>query len=182
MACVTSKEDLLRRMRERVPHPATARELLRQLKIPRDERVAFKRNLRALVNDGALIQIKGNRYGLPDRMDLVVGKLEGHQSGVGFVTPERPIEGLKRDIFVAAHNLTEALHGDRVVVRIERYAKDGRAEGRIVQVLERATATVVGRFEIDHSGLAFVTPFDKRLTTDIVIPETKAATPSRDRW
>ncbi len=168
-------------MRERVQHPATPRELLSELRIPREERVAFKRNLRNLVNDGALIQIKGNRYGLPDRMDLVVGKLDGHSSGIGFVAPERPIEGLKKDIVVPAHNLKEALHGDRVVVRIERYREDGRAEGRIVQVLERGTSTVVGRYEVDASGLGFVAPFDKRLTADIVIArnETNDAEPGQ---
>ena len=160
-------------MQQRVPHPATARELLRELRIPRDERNLFKRNLRNLVNDGSLIQIKGNRYGLPDRMDLVVGKLDGHPSGFGFVAPERPIEGLTRDIYVAQHNLREALHGDRVVVRIERYREDGRAEGKVVQVLERAATTVVGRYEVDSSGLGFVAPFDKRLTTDIQIPRTE---------
>jgi ribonuclease R len=168
-------------MRQRVQHPATARELLSELRIPREERPAFKRNLRHLVNDGSLIQIKGNRYGLPDRMDLVVGKLDGHPSGFGFVAPERPIEGLTRDIYVAQHNLAEALHGDRVVVRIERYREDGRAEGKIVQVLERATTTVVGRYEVDSSGLGFVAPFDKRLSTDIQIPrtETKDAEPGQ---
>jgi len=157
-------------MRQRVPHPATPRELLRVLKIPRDERTSFKRNLRSLVSDGALVEIKGNRYGLPDRMDLVVGKLDGHPSGFGFVTPERPIEGLTRDIYVAEHNMKEAMHGDRVVVRIERYREDGRAEGQIVQVLERASTSVVGRYVVDTSGLGFVTPFDKRLSTDIQIP------------
>ncbi|HEX4915160.1 MAG TPA: hypothetical protein VFV51_14440, partial [Vicinamibacterales bacterium] len=174
-----TKEDLLRRMRESVPHPATPRELLRVLRIPRDERVAFKRNLRNLVNDGSLIEIKGNRVGLPDRMDLVVGKLDGHASGIGFVAPERPVEGLKKDIYIAAHNMKEGLHGDRVVVRIERYREDGRAEGKIVQVLERGATTVVGRFEVDASGLGFVAPFDKRLTMDIVIPrgETRDAEP-----
>ena len=157
-------------MRQRVPHPATSRELLRVLKIPRDERTGFKRNLSTLVNDGALIEIKGNRYGLPDRMDLVVGKLDGHPSGFGFVAPERPVEGLTRDIYVAEHNLREAMHGDRVVVRIERYREDGRAEGQIVQVLERAATTVVGRYAVDANGLGFVTPFDRRLTADIQIP------------
>ena len=39
------------------------------------------------------------------------------------------------------------MHGDRVVVRIERYREDGRAEGHIVQVLERAATTVVGRYD-----------------------------------
>src|SRR5688572_16474426 len=166
-------------MRQRVPHPATPRELLRELKIPRDERTSFRRNLRHLVNDGSLIQIKGNRYGLPDRMDLVVGKLDGHPSGFGFVAPERPVEGLTRDIYVAEHNMKEAMHGDRVVVRIERYREDGAAEGNIVQVLERAATTVVGRYVVDPSGLGFVTPFDKRINADIQIPrgETLDAEP-----
>ena len=168
-------------MRQKVPHPATPREILRVLKIPRDERAGLKRNLRGLVNDGALIQIKGDRYGLPDRMDLVVGKLDGHPSGFGFVAPEKPVEGLTRDIYVPEHAMQEAMHGDRVVVRIERYREDGRAEGRIVQVLERAASTVVGRYEVDRSGLGFVAPFDKRLTTDIQIPrtETKDAEPGQ---
>jgi ribonuclease R len=164
-------------MRERVPHPATARELLRSLRIPRDQRTSFTRNLKHLVSDGSLIHIKGNRYGLPDRMDLVVGKLDGHPSGFGFVAPERPVEGLSRDIYVAEHNMKEAMHGDRVVVRIERYREDGRAEGNIVQVLERASTSVVGRYVVDASGLGFVTPFDKRLTADIQIArdETREA-------
>ena len=161
-------------MQQRVPHPATPRELQRALRIPRDERTSFERNLRALVTDGALIQITGNRYGLPARMDLVVGKVDGHPSGFGFVRPERPVEGLTRDIYVAQHNLKEAMHGDKVVMRIERYREDGRAEGKVVQLLERAATTVVGRYEIDSSGLGVVTPFDKRVTADIVIPRGEA--------
>ena len=176
-----SKDELLRQMRARIPHPAVARELMRVLKVSREDRAAFKRLLKALVNDGSLILIKGNRYGLPDRMDLVVGRLEGHPSGFGFVVPERRIEGVVRDIFVAAPNLQEALHGDRVVVRIERHRDDGRAEGRIVQVLERAASTIVGRFDLDPAGLGFVTPFDKRLVMDVQIPrdETRGAEPGQ---
>ena len=157
-------------MQAKVPHPATSRELLRVLHIPRDQRVAFKRALRSLLADGKLVEISGKRYGLPDRMDLVVGKLDGHPSGFGFVAPERPIEGLNRDIFVAQHNLKGALHGDRVVVRIERHREDGRAEGRIVEILDRGAQIVVGRFDVEGSGLGFVQPFDKRLSSDIQIP------------
>ena len=164
-----SREDLLRQMRAEVHHPATARELMRLLRIDRDERAAVKRHLRSLVADGSLVLVRGNRYGLADRMDLVVGRLEGHPSGFGFVTPERTPEGLQGDIFVAAPNLGEALHGDRVVVRIERHRADGRAEGRIVQVLERRAQTIVGRFDLDEAGLGFVVPFDRRLTADVQV-------------
>jgi ribonuclease R len=165
-----SRDQLLRQIREHVHHPATARELIRVLDIPREERTTFKRHLKSLVSEGALVLVRGTRYGLADRMDLIVGRLEAHPSGYGFVTPERPIEHLKGDVYVAAANVKEALHGDRVVVRLERHRADGRVEGRIVQILERRNETVVGRFEADDSGLTFVQPFDKRVLTDIHIP------------
>ena len=149
------------------------------LRIHKSQRATIKRLLRQLVEDGALVQVRGNRFGLPDQMDLVVGRLEGHASGFAFVTPERRIEGMKGDIYVASPNLKEALHGDRVVVRVERHRDDGRVEGRVVQVLERRNQTVVGRFERDSSGLSYVVPFDRRVATDIQVPrgETRDAEP-----
>jgi ribonuclease R len=168
------RDQLLRAMRERVHHPATARELVRVLKIPREERAALKRTLRSLVADGTLVEVRGNRYGLADRMDLLVGRLEAHPSGYAFVTPERPIEGAKGDIYIAAANAKEALHGDRVLVRIEQHRADGRVEGRIVRVLERRAETMVGRYEIDAAGMSYVTPFDRRVTIDIHIPRGDA--------
>jgi ribonuclease R len=166
-------------MREQVHHPATARELIRTLKIPREERVAFKRHLKSLVADGALVVVRGNRYGLADRMDLIVGRLQSHPQGFGFVTPERPLEDAKGDVFIAAPNFKEALHGDRVVVRIEAHRADGRVEGRIVQILERRSQTIVGRYDVDDSGLGFVVPFDRRVLTDVYVPrgETREAEP-----
>jgi ribonuclease R len=165
-----SRDQLLRDIREKVHHPATARELVRVLDIPREERTTFKRQLKSLVSEGALVLVRGTRYGLADRMDLIVGRLEAHPSGYGFVTPERHVDDVKGDVFVAAPNLDEALHGDRVVVRIERHRADGRAEGRIVQILERRNETIVGRFVVDDSGLTFVQPFDKRVLVDVHIP------------
>ena len=170
-----SRDQLLRQIRELVHHPATARELMRLLDVAREERTTFKRQLKSLVGEGALVLVRGNRYGLADRMDLVVGRLDAHPSGYGFVTPERPIDGVKGDVYISAANLQEALHGDRVVVRIERHRDDGRAEGRIVQVLERRHETLVGRFVADDSGLMYVQPFDKRVLTDIHIPRGQEA-------
>ena len=74
------------------------------------------------------------------------------------------------DLYIAGPNLEDAMHGDRVVVRIERVRDGGRAEGKIVRVLERNASTVVGRFVVDPSGLSFVTPFDRKLTSDIQVP------------
>ncbi|HXH25179.1 MAG TPA: ribonuclease R [Vicinamibacterales bacterium] len=165
-----SRDDLLRVIRDRVHHPATARELAQLLRLPRTERAAFKRQLKALVAAGELIQIRGNRFGLPDRMDLVVGRLHTNPAGYGFVVPEHTAPGERpRDIFIAAANLLEAMHGDRVVARIERHTDKG-PEGRIIRILERSQATIVGRFDIDADGLGYVVPFDRRLLTDVHVP------------
>jgi ribonuclease R len=173
-----SREQLLSQFRDRVDHPATAKELLQLLRIPREDRATVRRHLRLLVESGDLIKIRGNRFGLADRMDLVVGRLQTHPRGFGFVTPDTGRGDVQPDVYVSSANLKEALHGDRVVLRIERQQAD-RMEGRVIRILERANASVVGRFDLDESGLGFVVPFDKRLLTDVQVPPADArnATP-----
>ncbi|MBI4477036.1 MAG: ribonuclease R, partial [Acidobacteria bacterium] len=163
-----TREQLLDLIREKVHHPASARELMQVLRIPREERVAFKRQLKGLVSGGDLIQIRGNRFGLADKMDLVVGRLQTHPNGFGFVVPERPADG--GDVFVASANLKDAVHGDRVLARVEHRRDDGRVEGRIVRILERGNARLVGRYEADQQGFGYVVPFDRRILHDVQIP------------
>ena len=167
-----SREQLLSQIRDRVQHPATAKELLQLLRIPRQDRATVRRHLKSLVESGDLIKIRGNRFGLADRMDLVVGRLQTHPRGFGFVTPDTGRDA-QPDVYVSSANLKEALHGDRVVVRIERQQAD-RMEGRVIRILERANASMVGRFDRDESGLGFVVPFDKRLLTDVQVPPADA--------
>ena len=161
--------DVLQFIRDRVHHPASARELAQLLRIPRDERAAFRRQLKALVAAGELLQVRGNRFGVPDKMDVVVGRLTTNPRGFGFVVPEHVDGGERKDVFIAGTNLLEAMHGDRVVARVERDTLKG-LEGRIIRILERGHATVVGRFELDAGGLGYVVPFDKRVLTDIHVP------------
>ncbi|HKC55249.1 MAG TPA: ribonuclease R family protein, partial [Vicinamibacterales bacterium] len=166
-----STDQILSFFKERVHHPASARELARLLHVPRDERVAFKRDLKRLAASGQLAQVRGNRYALPDAGDLVAGRLQANPAGFGFVVPE-DVE--REDIYIAAANLTEAMHGDRVLVRVERQTPRG-FEGAIVRILERAHDTVVGRYETDAGGLAYVVPFDRRITADIHIPSGQSS-------
>ena len=107
---MTDTRDLLRLIRDRVPHPATARELTQVLRIPREDRNTFKRQLKSLVASGELLQIRGNRFGLPEKMDLVVGRLQTNPGGFGFVVAEHSPDGERQDIYIAASNLTEAMH------------------------------------------------------------------------
>jgi ribonuclease R len=167
---VLNSEQLLTLIRDKVNHPATPRELLQRLAIPREQRATVRRLLKELVSAGELIETRGNRYGLPDLMNLVVGRVETNPRGFGFVVPDRAIDGTSGDIFIAGSNLNQAVHGDRVVARIE-HARGDRVEGRIVRILERGSSRIVGRYDVDESGMGFLVPFDRRVIVDVLIPE-----------
>jgi ribonuclease R len=102
--------------------------------------------------------------------------LIGHRDGYGFVVPDAPLAGTDLDIFIPHDGIGSALHGDRVEVHVQRSAKgfkgEGRMEGRVIQVTERAQMTVVGQF---HSSprYNYVMPFDQRIPFEIVIPRGK---------
>src|SRR6476620_126662 len=102
-----NREQILKLMRDKVTHPATPRELLRALRIPQEERATFRRLLKTLVASGELVQTKGDRIGLPDKMDLVVGRLQTHSGGFGFVVPDKA-GGSMPDVYVSAGNIKEA--------------------------------------------------------------------------
>jgi ribonuclease R len=118
------------------------REVLRRLGLQREQRQEAREYLKGLVEKGQIVRIRGNRYGLPSKMNLVVGRVKAHPDGYAFVIPEA--EG-EKDIFISPRNLKEAMHGDRVVARIESIRRKGK-EGSVIRILERKTRKVVGKF------------------------------------
>src|ERR1700730_5317705 len=166
-----SPDQVLTLMRNLVYHPPVMHELHQVLKIPRDDRTSFKRHVKSLVASGDLIQIRGHRFGLPEKMDLYVGRLQTHAAGYGFVVPERPLDaGGGGDIYISRPHLNEAMHGDRVVARIERVKDGGRVEGRIIRILERKNESIIGRYDRDDNGMGYVVPVDRRVLMDIFVP------------
>ena len=129
--------------------PTTIRGLLHRLAIDKVERNSFKRVLRALVAEEAIVRIAGNRFAAPRdgagetavrRGPSVSGVLQINRRGFGFVTPD----GGGRDIFVPPHDIRDLLGGDRVSIRVGRPGVDGRTRGSIVKVLERSRRRVLG--------------------------------------
>src|SRR5262249_20993176 len=125
-----------------------------------------------------LVAIGKERWSLPTAAsshDLVVGELRMHREGYGFVLPEpdslppRARGKLAGDIFIPPPAIGTAMHGDQVLVELGPIRQDGRAEGRILRVIERRQETVVGKF---HYGSRhnYVTPIDEKVATEIVIP------------
>jgi ribonuclease R len=61
------------------------------------------------------------------------GRVEGHRDGHGFVIPDNG----EPSIYLAQQEMRSVLHKDRVRVRILRYDRKGRPEGRVLDILER---------------------------------------------
>ncbi len=114
---------------------------------------------------GSIYRVKGQRYAIPEKINLRVGLLQTTRDGDGFVVSE----GRGRDVFVPGSLLESAMDGDQVVVRIERSPRGRNPNGRIIKVLNRAHPTVVGTFE-KARRFGYVVPLNDRLFRDVLIP------------
>ncbi len=162
-----NEKTLLSFMRETAYRPMTVQELEQELGVETAEQ--FKQLvivLNRLEDKGEIVRTRTNRYGVPERMNLVRGTLQGHAKGFGFVLSEVPGEP---DVYIHATDMNSALHGDRVLARINPKTAGPRLEGEIVRVIERANQRVVGTFR-ESKSFAFVIPDEKRITRDIFIP------------
>jgi ribonuclease R len=170
-----SAEQILRLMAEE-DRPLLLREILRRLGLQKEQKQKAKEFFRGLAEEGRVVRIRGNRYGLPSKMNLIVGRVKTHPDGYGFVIPEA--EG-EEDIFISPRNLKEAMHGDRVVARIESIRKKGK-EGSIIRILERKTRKVVGKF-MRAKNYSYIIPEDERILPEVFVPEgeTKRARPNQ---
>lgn len=146
--------------------PLKPKDLAKELDVPKARYRDFKVRLREMEESGDLYRIRGNRYAVPEKINLTLGRLRVIRSGDGFVIPE----GGGEDIFVPAAQQDSAMDGDRVAVRIEGRPRGKGPVGRILKILERARPTVVGTYRSSGS-FGFIRPLDRRLSRDILVPQ-----------
>lgn len=129
-----------------------------------DSLEGLRRRLRAMERDGQAVYIRNGSYGLPERMDLLRGKIIGHRDGFGFF---RPDDGGK-DLFVDQKQMHTVFHGDTVLAQHSSFGR-GKRDARIVRVVEFGKTEYVGRFFVD-GDICFVVPDEARIAQDIIIP------------
>lgn len=162
------KERIVNFMREDAYKPLLFDELVMVLDVPPEDIDKFREVMDELEADGKIFKTHRNRYGVPERMSLVTGRLQGNERGYGFVISDDENIG---DIFIPADSINGAMHNDKVIARISRkLAGDRRAEGEIVRVVKRANNTIVGTFETSRY-FGFVTPDSTRISGDIFVPK-----------
>lgn len=162
---IPSREFLLEYLAER-GRPATQQQIEQDLNLTTPEfQEALRRRLIAMCRDGQLLKNRKGAYGPLESMELIAGRVIGHKDGFGFVEPDMGGE----DLFLSPRQMRVVFHGDRVLVRVSNVDTRGRREAMIVEVLERQTQQIVGRF-FSESGAAFVESSNQRITQDVLIP------------
>jgi ribonuclease R len=173
-----SDSAILKHIARQPKQAARFKQLVRELGLHGHSRADLDSRLQKLAAAGALVQLNSDLYALPQPItdkNLVAGRLTMHRDGFGFVIPDAESLSPKMkarfagDIFIPPHSISNAMHGDRVLVDIASVRQDGRAEGRIVRPVVRANPTVVGIFHYGSRG-NYVTPIDSKIAMDIVIP------------
>jgi ribonuclease R len=140
-----------------------------QLHITEDERDLFQRRLGAMQRDGQLMLNRKRQLCLPDKLDLIKGRVEGHPDGFGFVVPDEGGD----DLFLSPKEMHRVLHGDRVLARVSGFDRRGRREAKIVEVLEHVNQFVVGRYYLE-GGVGFLIAENRRINQDILVPPENA--------
>jgi ribonuclease R len=176
-----SESDLLQHIEDQPQRAAGYKQLIRELSLRGRDRLELESLLVDLVVRGKLVLVARDRYAIASsavNRNLVVGTLTMHRDGFGFVRSlDREVrERLQGDVFIPPFDTAEAMHGDQVLVELSPHSREGRHEGRIIRVMERAHPTVAGTF---HYGdrQNYVRPIDDRIKMDIIIPPGEEVVP-----
>jgi ribonuclease R len=198
-----SPDNILRFLQVRAA-PASTNDIVGGLHLGKGDRRHLFKMLSKLKKRGAIEELPGGRYRLPGRKteqpapsasrnpepakrpseipsrDEIKGRLVLHHDGYGFVVPDKPMPQLDGDIFIPRDAVEDAMHGDHVLVKLERVAGavgSQRAEGRIMRILGRANPSVVGLFRYGPRGNVAL-PYDVRIQHEIEIPPGEELTPA----
>jgi ribonuclease R len=140
----------------------TPAEIHRRGGFPPNELQSVVDALRNLCRKGRLVRLKKNHYGLPDSQNLVIGRIHAHPDGYGFLIPDNKNA---EDIYINRREMRRVMHGDRVMVRVDR-KKRGATEAHIAQIVERAQKRLIGTYD-EFAGKGYLIPMDPRVASAI---------------
>lgn len=132
----------------------------------KDQARALTRQLKQMEQAGHILLNRKGQYCLVNQDDMVSGVVIGHADGFGFLK----VDAGGDDLFLPPKEMNTLMNGDRIVASVGGVNRQGKKEARLVDVLERRTKTVVGRF-VDDYGVYHIDPENKRLHHNIVVPK-----------
>jgi len=161
---IASREHILDCLK-RLGEPVGFKRLVKTLGLDQsNQREALRNRLRAMVRDGQLVVDRRNIYAIASKMELLTGKISAHQDGYGFLLQE----GSEEDVFLAHRQMRQVFHGDFARVRIRGKDRRGRSEGEIVEVVERNTQQLVGRYYVENNH-DLLEPLNRRINHEVML-------------
>jgi ribonuclease R len=148
--------------------PLSEEQIYILLDIGAAERDNFNKRLNAMEREGQIMRNRKGALCLAEKIHAIAGKVLGHPDGFGFLVPDDKTKH-PDDLFLGPREMAQVMHGDRAMVRMSGLDRKGRPEGKIVEVLERSTKSLVGRV-VQGQGVTIVAAEDKRINQDILIP------------
>lgn len=154
-------EELLRESGQR---SLSIEQLVQALGLKGQESKILVRELEQMQADGLILKTARGRYGLPRRLDCLTGVLQGNRRGFAFLRPD----GGGEDVYISPRNLNDAVHGDKVVIRLASGMRHRRREGEVIEILHRGHSRLVGTLE-RYGKRYYVIPDDQRLCREIEV-------------
>lgn len=127
-------------------------------------RALLVETLTGMLRAGQIIENRRHEYCLTQKLELTTGRVSGHKDGFGFVIPD---DG-SADVYLSAREMRSLFHGDRVAVKVIGEDRRGKPEGVLVDVLERGTREVAGKF-VRERGIGIVIPDNAKIAHRILI-------------
>ena len=165
-----SPTEILELAKSRKGQGLTLGEIAQALSVDSDRRKELRLTLQGLIDEHKIIKLGRRNYGLPPKGKVIVGRLQAHRNGFGFLIPEDPN---LPDVFLGKREIQDLMHRDRVALHLGQKKRGQKHAPRVLEVLERAHRRVVGRYEVGGEA-DFVVPDDHRLAQNIRIPKKAA--------
>ena len=167
---IPSRELILSHLAERGA-PASREQLVEEFGLHTDDQLeALRRRLRAMERDGQLIYTRRGTYAPVDKLDLICGRISGHRDGFGFLVPDDGSD----DLFLSPAQMRLVFDRDRALVRVAGFDRRGRREGGIVEVIERAHESIVGRY-YEENGIGFVVADNPKIQQEVLVTPGRTA-------
>ena len=188
---------ILRHVNQPNYRPAKPKVIAKKLGLEGEDLTRLKRSIKTLVKEGKLAYGPSHLV-CPVAQDHpaakvgeaparnrtpkhIVGTFRRNDSGYGFVRPESapPSMGRDADIFIPANGTGDAANGDTVRIRLgTKKGRQGKLEGKIIDVVERATSRFVGTYFVE-GGMGWVQIDGKVFTSPVFVgdPGAKGAQP-----
>jgi ribonuclease R len=161
---IASRELILEQL-EGCDQPLTHLDLVDELNLSTEEQVeALRRRLIAMCRDGQLIENRRKQYLPMSRIELIRGRIQGHKDGYGFLIPETG----GTDYHLNPKQMRKVFDGDIVAIRESGVDNRGKQEAVIVEVIQRNTHQLVGRFYTQGDS-GYVVPDSRRITQEIMV-------------